>query len=303
MARKRFVTSDISTDRKIAKLAENTPTAAALWPWFLTAFDDWGRMNADPVEVKLTVFPAFPYTSDEIADIIQLYHEYEIAYYYEVDGKVYLAVNPDNWFKYQTYIRKEKVEKQKSKFPEPGGAPWEAKDDTKEALATKNVAKQHLATENVLSPSPSPSPLKDKRSSLQPDGSTTSNPSVFDEQSTEYQLASLLRSEILRNLPNARVPDDRPRDMASWCMHIDRMMRLDNRDPTEIAKVIEFAQRDPFWQTNILSTKKLREKYDQLLLQMRRKGEQNAVLQTGKAPPDNKYDRYNRVLKSSAASG
>src|SRR5690554_2580254 len=65
MARKRFVTSEISTDRKIAKLAEKNPTAAALWTWFITGLDDWGRMNADPVEVKLTIFPAFPYTAED----------------------------------------------------------------------------------------------------------------------------------------------------------------------------------------------------------------------------------------------
>jgi len=61
---------------------------------FITGFDDWGRMSADPIEVKLTIFPAFPYTSDEIAEIIQLYHKYEIAHYYVVDAKPYLAVNP-----------------------------------------------------------------------------------------------------------------------------------------------------------------------------------------------------------------
>jgi hypothetical protein len=158
VARKRFVTSEISTDRKIAKLAEKNPTAAALWPWFITAFDDWGRMNADPIEVKLTIFPAFPYTSDEVEEFIKLYHEFEIAYFYEVDEKPYLAVNPETWLKYQTYIRKDKLEKQKSKIPEPKDAPWVAKNDTVDDLATKNVAKQQSATENVLSPSPSPSP-------------------------------------------------------------------------------------------------------------------------------------------------
>ena len=146
MARKRFVTSEISTDRKTAKLAEKYPTTAALWPWFITAFDDWGRMTADPIEVKLTIFPAFPYTSDEIEEFIRLYHEFEIAYFYEVDGKPCLAVNPDTWLKYQTYIRKDKLEKQKSKFPEPKDAPWEAKNDTNNDLATINVAKQQLAT-------------------------------------------------------------------------------------------------------------------------------------------------------------
>jgi len=162
MARKRFVTSEISTDRKIAKLAEKNPVAAALWPWFITALDDWGRMNADPIEVKLTIFPAFPYTSDEVEEFIRLYHEFEIAHHYEVDEKPYLAVNPDTWLKYQTYIRKDKLEKQKSKIPEPKDAPWLARDNAADDLATKNVANQQLATENVLSPSPSPSPSPSK---------------------------------------------------------------------------------------------------------------------------------------------
>lgn len=163
MARKRFVTSEISTDRKIAKLAEKNPTAAALWPWFITAFDDWGRMNADPIEVKLTILPAFPYTSDEVEEFIRLYHEFEIAHHYEVDGKPYLAVNPETWMKYQTYIRKDKLEKQNSKIPEPKNAPWVAKNNTVDDLATKNVAKQQSATINVLSPSPSPSPISIER--------------------------------------------------------------------------------------------------------------------------------------------
>ena len=162
MARKRFITSEISTDRKIAKLAEKNPVAAALWPWFITAFDDWGRMNADPIEVKLTILPAFPYTSDEVEEFIRLYHEFEIAYHYEVDGKPYLAVNPETWLKYQTYIRKEKLEKQNSKIPEPVDAPWQAKNNTNNNLATKIVAKQQLATKNVLSPSPSHSPSHSK---------------------------------------------------------------------------------------------------------------------------------------------
>src|SRR5690606_24234013 len=134
-----------------------------LWPWFVTAFDDWGRMNADPIEVKLTILPAFPYTSDEVEEFIRLYHEFEIAHHYEVDGKPYLAVNPETWLKYQTYIRKDKLEKQNSKIPEPKNAPWVAKNNTVDDLATKNVAKQQSATINVLSPSPSPSPISIER--------------------------------------------------------------------------------------------------------------------------------------------
>ena len=180
MARKRFVTSEISTDRKIAKLAEKNPVAAALWPWFITGFDDWGRMSADPVEVKLTIFPAFPYTSEDIEEFIKLYHEFEIAYHYEVDGKPYLAVNTDTWLKYQTYIRKDKLEKQNSRIPEPLSAPWVAKNKTSDNLATKIVAKQQLATKNVLSPSPSPSPSPSKEREIDARDNISQNKSQED---------------------------------------------------------------------------------------------------------------------------
>ena len=43
------------------------------------------------------------------------------------------------------------------------------------------------------------------------------------------------------------------------------MIRLDNRDPVEIEKVILWCQEDTFWQNNILSTKKLRFQFDQLV--------------------------------------
>jgi len=49
------------------------------------------------------------------------------------------------------------------------------------------------------------------------------------------------------------------------------MIRLDKRKPEKIKEVIDWCQADDFWYANILSTKKLREKYDQLVLQMQRK--------------------------------
>jgi len=156
MSRKRFVTSEISTDKKVAALAEDNPTAALMWPWFTTAFDDWGRMGADPMEVKLTVFPAFPFTSKDVAEAIRLINYHGLAHYYEVDGKPYLSVNPSTWYKYQTYIKSERKEKQASKYPEPVDAPWQVK---KSAIIADN--QQQLAA-IVPSPSPSPSPSKDQ---------------------------------------------------------------------------------------------------------------------------------------------
>jgi len=49
------------------------------------------------------------------------------------------------------------------------------------------------------------------------------------------------------------------------------MIRIDNREPEEIEKVIDWCQEDSFWSSNILSTSKLRDKFTQLLLKMKDK--------------------------------
>lgn len=93
---------------------------------------------------------------------------------------------------------------------------------------------------------------------------------VFPPDSPEYRLAYLLRELILANLPGARVPRASPEGMAAWCRHIDLLLRVDGREPEEVERVIRWCQQDPFWQANILSPRKLREKWETLVLQMRR---------------------------------
>lgn len=56
-----------------------------------------------------------------------------------------------------------------------------------------------------------------------------------------------------------------------WAQEIDRMLRIDSRTFDEVKAVIRFAQTDQFWKTNILSAKKLREKFDTLWMQSQRK--------------------------------
>jgi hypothetical protein len=55
--------------------------------------------------------------------------------------------------------------------------------------------------------------------------------------------------------------------MQSWAEYADKMLRIDNRSKKDIKMVIDFATTDTFWQSNILSTKKLREKFDTLYIQ------------------------------------
>jgi len=57
-----------------------------------------------------------------------------------------------------------------------------------------------------------------------------------------------------------------------WAKDIDKLHRLDGHPWDRIAAVAAWSQADPFWQANILSGAKLREKFDQLQAQMIKAG-------------------------------
>lgn len=57
-----------------------------------------------------------------------------------------------------------------------------------------------------------------------------------------------------------------------WANDIRLMIDQDKRDFTKIKTVLEWSQKDPFWQKNILSTDKLRKQFDRLEMQMQTEG-------------------------------
>ena len=93
----------------------------------------------------------------------------------------------------------------------------------------------------------------------------------FSTDSTEVWLSDYLYKKILTNDDKTKKPN-----IQKWAEHIDKLIRLDKRDPHEIAKVIDFATNDDFWKSNILSTSKLRQKYQTLKLQMQRNNKQSS---------------------------
>ena len=85
------------------------------------------------------------------------------------------------------------------------------------------------------------------------------NKRLFVEDSIEFQLSKKLLDYILINNPNYKMPN-----LQNWAQHIDYMIRLDKRTPEQINDIIVFSQEDSFWKSNVLSTEKLRQKFDQL---------------------------------------
>ncbi|MBO1628218.1 phage replisome organizer N-terminal domain-containing protein [Bacillus arachidis] len=83
--------------------------------------------------------------------------------------------------------------------------------------------------------------------------------------------AKYLFEKIKGNNPKQKEPN-----FDSWANDFRLIREKDNRELQEIKDVIDWCQADPFWQGNILSPKKLREKFDQLTIQMNsKKGAKN----------------------------
>ena len=106
---------------------------------------------------------------------------------------------------------------------------------------------------------------------------------TFLSDSIEYRLANYLFNYILK-----RNPDHKKPDIQKWAKDFDLMIRLDKRNPEVIKSVIEWCQNDTSdkqdegswkgWANNILSTAKLRKKFDILVLKMQeQEGKQEKI--------------------------
>ena len=94
------------------------------------------------------------------------------------------------------------------------------------------------------------------------DNSPKSTKRIYDVDSIHYQLAEYLFEEMKKNNPEARKPD-----FHKWANDIRLMMEIDNRKEEQVRNMITWSQSNDFWKGNILSAKKLRDKYDQMKVQ------------------------------------
>ena len=157
MSRKIYISSDMSVDDRLIVVAEQSPMVALLWPWLLTAFDDWGRADANTKRLKARIFPANPLVTTEVLDeAIALFAGAGLVIEYEVDGRHYLAIDPAKWFQYQTHIRQSKRERDESRFPAPPRE--DERKSAQERAPARTAAQMRIARDLTPSPSPSPSP-------------------------------------------------------------------------------------------------------------------------------------------------
>lgn len=97
---------------------------------------------------------------------------------------------------------------------------------------------------------------------------SSSRKQVYNEDNIHFQLANRLYSRILENNPNVKKPN-----LQTWANDMRLMMERDDRTEEQIIYLIDWVQNDSFWMSNIMSPRKLRERFDQLVLRI--KGERS----------------------------
>ncbi len=97
-----------------------------------------------------------------------------------------------------------------------------------------------------------------------------------DPSSVESSTLLVARGLCLRLI--ARMIENNPKSKAkvtdAWAQDMEKLIRIDQRHPDDVANVIDWCQADDFWKTNILSPLKLRKHYDKL--DLRRKSQPKA---------------------------
>lgn len=120
MSRHRYIASDMGADEKIEALATTAGMqAVALYMLLIPNLDDWGRMDGRVREIKYRVVPALPYSVTDIDAALSAMQEVGLLVRYEVDGHPYLAVDQGAFFRHQTYLKKDRRERDESRIPSP----------------------------------------------------------------------------------------------------------------------------------------------------------------------------------------
>lgn len=101
-----------------------------------------------------------------------------------------------------------------------------------------------------------------------------------------YNVAHLLLTNILKINPSFKIPN-----ISTWSRDIDKAIRIDKRTTEQLIDCVNwiYSKQGEFWQKNILSGKKLREKFDTMNMQaMKNRGSNFAddVYSTGMTARD-----------------
>lgn len=91
-------------------------------------------------------------------------------------------------------------------------------------------------------------------------------PKVESKQSIKFTEKDMGMAELLASLIEKNNPEwENKSSIESWAEDMNKIHRIDGRSYEQIEYMIKWVQRDTFWSTVILSARKLREKFNDLI--------------------------------------
>lgn len=100
-------------------------------------------------------------------------------------------------------------------------------------------------------------------------------------QEKDMEMVDLLIRLIEKNTPDWKMKGSKE----SWAEHIEKLHRIDGRSYEQIEYMIKWVQADTFWQQNILSTAKLRDKFSDLIPKLKASVQKSAKDENSKSKP------------------
>lgn len=242
----------------------------ALWNWA----DDYGRGTANMKELEGFAFPNDSVFADrsgntvQFRDIVAEVSDCFGVMFYEVSGRPYYAI--PSWEEHQRNERRSKG----SKYPSP-----EVRDLVAEIPC--NVAED---------PNVSVTGTGEEGNRGRGEQSLSSQV-ASDPRPDVDELLDLLDAEIEAN--GNKTPNRTKTNMDSIRLLIDR----DQYSIEQIRYVIGWCQQDNFWKANILSPKKLREKFPQLVARIKSEAERPSGRDQPRNRADDRMDQNRAVIE------
>ena len=135
---------------------------------------------------------------------------------------------------------------------------------SRQNVSRQNVSRQNDGTNNNSSNNNNINNNSNKKDSQQ-------SQKRYADDSQYMEAAVYLFEKIKERLPNKKEPD-----FQKWADEVRKAVELDGVPIERYKQVLDWSQKDDFWQANILSTNKLRKQFDTIYLQMQRDNKQNA---------------------------
>lgn len=135
------------------------------------------------------------------------------------------------------------------------------------------------------------SPPKENKPKKQPN-----KKQKYSEDNTYYKMALYFYGLVSKVAAEAGVEHlIRKANLQSWADDFRKLVELDGVDKRQAKEVMDWVTQDPFWKTNVLSARKLREKFAELAIKMKADKSKMYSFQVPKI--QHNYDTRNKEIE------